>query len=106
MLMRNTSYLLHKPRVESQTQKAPISTLNSQLSTLDSGLSTLDSRLTPHLMDFGLAKRETGEITMTVEGQILGTPAYTAPERVVSPRTGCSLIRRKYSCRMAGFGRS
>jgi len=35
----------------------------------------------PHLMDFGLAKRDTGEITMTVEGRILGTPAYMPPEQ-------------------------
>ena len=35
----------------------------------------------PHLMDFGLAKREVGEVTMTVEGQILGTPSYMSPEQ-------------------------
>ena len=35
----------------------------------------------PHLMDFGLAKREAGEITMTVEGKIVGTPAYMPPEQ-------------------------
>jgi hypothetical protein len=35
----------------------------------------------PHVIDFGMAKRDAGEITMTVEGQILGTPAYMPPEQ-------------------------
>src|SRR4051812_45625594 len=35
----------------------------------------------PHLMDFGLARRDTGEVTVTVDGQVLGTPAYMSPEQ-------------------------
>ena len=41
----------------------------------------LDRSGEPYLTDFGLAKRESGEITMTVEGRILGTPAYMSPEQ-------------------------
>lgn len=41
----------------------------------------IDARRQPHLMDFGLAKRDAGEVTVTVNGKILGTPAYMSPEQ-------------------------
>ena len=41
----------------------------------------LDAKGEPHIMDFGLAKRETVDVTMTAEGRVLGTPAYMSPEQ-------------------------
>lgn len=41
----------------------------------------IDDDHQPRITDFGLAKREAGEITMTVEGQIIGTAAYLSPEQ-------------------------
>ena len=41
----------------------------------------IDQSGRPLIMDFGLAKRDVGEITMTVDGQILGTPGYMSPEQ-------------------------
>ena len=35
----------------------------------------------PHITDFGLARRESGEISMTADGKVLGTPAYMSPEQ-------------------------
>src|SRR5215813_5305911 len=35
----------------------------------------------PLVMDFGLALRDEAEITMTLDGQVIGTPAYMSPEQ-------------------------
>jgi serine/threonine-protein kinase len=41
----------------------------------------LDLEGRPHLMDFGLAKRAADDIAVTLDGQVLGTPAYMSPEQ-------------------------
>lgn len=41
----------------------------------------IDRRQRAHVMDFGLAKRDTGDVTMTSDGRVLGTPAYMSPEQ-------------------------
>jgi WD40 repeat protein/serine/threonine protein kinase len=52
-------------------------THRSRLPTHHSPLTTYQ----PMIMDFGLALRDEAEITMTVDGHIVGTPAYMSPEQ-------------------------
>ncbi len=49
---------------------------------LKPGNIVMDDQGQPHITDFGLAKREGADVTIAVSGQILGTPAYMAPEQV------------------------
>jgi uncharacterized protein (TIGR03067 family) len=53
----------------------------SDLLAKDQGPMTKDQRLRPLVMDFGLALRDEAEITMTLDGHIIGTPAYMSPEQ-------------------------
>ncbi|HLN31548.1 MAG TPA: WD40 repeat domain-containing serine/threonine protein kinase [Gemmataceae bacterium] len=41
----------------------------------------IDDHGEPQIADFGLARRLTGEESLTAHGQILGTPAYMSPEQ-------------------------
>lgn len=57
----------------------------------------MDSANQPHVTDFGLARREESEMTVTLDGQILGTPAYMSPEQAAGNVSGVDARSDVYS---------
>jgi WD40 repeat protein/tRNA A-37 threonylcarbamoyl transferase component Bud32 len=57
----------------------------------------LDPTDTPHVTDFGLAKRVEGKAGLTATGAILGTPSYMAPEQASAGRGAVGPLSDVYS---------
>jgi serine/threonine-protein kinase len=57
----------------------------------------IDRHGQPHVTDFGLAKRVTGDPSLTQRGGIVGTPSYMAPEQAAGSRGTLSPATDVYS---------
>jgi WD40 repeat protein len=57
----------------------------------------IDSLDRPHLTDFGLAKRLTGDSDLTLTGQLLGSPNYMPPEQALGQRQAATIACDVYS---------
>jgi hypothetical protein len=80
-IMLQTGVTLSEGRPERDSQGSSGSRLSSTTKRSPRSRSPQGGIGRPRLMDFGLARREAGDITMTTHGQILGTPAYMSPEQ-------------------------
>ena len=56
----------------------------------------LDGRGLPHVTDFGLAKRITGDADMTLSGSPVGTPSYMSPEQAIGAKGSLSTATDVY----------
>jgi serine/threonine protein kinase/WD40 repeat protein len=79
--------LVHRDLKPANIMIEPVDRSPSSITTVESstgadyGLRTTDYGLRPLVMDFGLALRQEAEITLTLDGHIVGTPAYMSPEQ-------------------------
>ena len=57
----------------------------------------LDRNRTPYVSDFGLARDMQSDITMTLDGEILGTPAFMSPEQAAGDVQNIGKLSDVYS---------